>query len=198
MLQAQRNQYNEVNTKVQKLKDMVNELNRLHTDNEPMFVHYKLDTIKRVNFFFAQVLAETGNLLLLREILSDETNVSYEGGANYRGRGIIHITHERTYRAFTAYAQEFGVSDDFVLNPELVATNGRYAIIAGGFFWTWQQKRYALKTTSPYYHLFNEKFRGLFLWEIEGVENATDNEKMKLSRDLLMVGEQTIKQSPID
>ncbi|WP_158659070.1 hypothetical protein, partial [Helicobacter trogontum] len=22
-----------------------------------------------------------------------------------------------------------------------------------------------------------EKFRGLFLWEIEGVENATDNEK---------------------
>ncbi|WP_201798952.1 hypothetical protein, partial [Helicobacter trogontum] len=42
--QAQRNQHNEVSAKVQKLKDMVNELNRLHTDNEPMFVHYRLDT----------------------------------------------------------------------------------------------------------------------------------------------------------
>ena len=51
MLQAQRNQYNEVNTKVQKLKDMVNELNRLHTNNEPMFVHYKLDTRARIEHF---------------------------------------------------------------------------------------------------------------------------------------------------
>ena len=54
MLQAQRNQYNEVNTKVQKLKDMVSELNRLHTNNEPMFVHYRLDTTLRLNHFLGR------------------------------------------------------------------------------------------------------------------------------------------------
>ncbi|PAU99403.1 hypothetical protein B9T66_07615 [Helicobacter sp. TUL] len=52
--QAQRNQYDEVNTKVQKLKDMVSELNRLHTNNEPMFVHYRLDTTLRLNHFLGR------------------------------------------------------------------------------------------------------------------------------------------------
>lgn len=68
--QAQRNQYNEVSAKVQKLKDMVDELNRLHTDNEPMFVHYRLDTTLRLNHFFGQVLVEVrGSLLELIENL---------------------------------------------------------------------------------------------------------------------------------
>ncbi|RDU66572.1 hypothetical protein [Helicobacter equorum] len=58
--QAQRNQYNEVSAKVQKLKDMVNALNRLHADNEPMFVHYKLDTRARIEHFFAQCYVEVG------------------------------------------------------------------------------------------------------------------------------------------
>ncbi len=58
--QAQRNQYNEVSAKVQKLKDMVNALNRLHTDNEPMFVHYKLDIRARLEHFFAQCYVEVG------------------------------------------------------------------------------------------------------------------------------------------
>ena len=70
MLQAQRNQYNEVSAKVQKLKDMVDELNRLHTDNEPMFVHYRLDTTLRLNHFFGQVLVECGNTLNLKENLN--------------------------------------------------------------------------------------------------------------------------------
>ena len=72
--QAQRNQYNEVSAKVQKLKDMVDELNRLHTDNEPMFVHYRLDTRARIEHFFAQARAECGNTLVLEENLNFSIN----------------------------------------------------------------------------------------------------------------------------
>ena len=58
--QAQRNQYNEVSAKVQKLKDMLNALNKLHTDNEPMYMHYNLDTRARLEHFFAQCYVEVG------------------------------------------------------------------------------------------------------------------------------------------
>ena len=77
--QAQRNQYNEVNTKVQKLKDMVNELNRLHTDNEPMFVHYRLDTRARLEHFFAQCYVEVGG-----------SAFRLEEGLSYSIMGLIH------------------------------------------------------------------------------------------------------------
>lgn len=60
MLQAQRNQYNEVSAKVQKLKDMVEELNRPHADNEPMFVHYKLDTRSKTRAFLCPMLCRSG------------------------------------------------------------------------------------------------------------------------------------------
>ena len=63
-----------MSAKVQKLKDMVDELNRLHTDNEPMFVHYRLDTRARIEHFFAQARAECGNTLVLEENLNFSIN----------------------------------------------------------------------------------------------------------------------------
>ncbi|TLD82953.1 hypothetical protein, partial [Helicobacter sp. MIT 05-5294] len=40
--------------KINKLQAMVNELNRIHIDGKPMYVHYKLDTRTRIEHFFAQ------------------------------------------------------------------------------------------------------------------------------------------------
>jgi len=158
-------------------EEKINILNGIVYDLNRHYKQYKLDSFERVNFFFAQVLAETGADLYLKEFLANE-NVDYSGGAEFRGRGIIHLTHKENYEAFTNYAKNFGVSKDFKQEPELLNTNGEYAMMAGGFFWTWKSKKYTLKTNSRYYHLLNTKFRDKYLWEIEGVD-ATTNEKVE-------------------
>ena len=158
-------------------EEKINILNGIVYDLNRHYKQYKLDSFERVNFFFAQVLAETGADLYLKEFLANE-NVDYSGGAEFRGRGIIHLTHKENYEAFTNYAKNFGVSKDFKQEPELLNTNGEYAMMAGGFFWTWKSKKYTLKTNSRYYHLLNTKFRDKYLWEIESVD-ATTNEKVE-------------------
>ena len=158
-------------------EEKINILNGIVYDLNRHYKQYKLDSFERVNFFFAQVLAETGADLYLKEFLANE-NVDYSGGAEFRGRGIIHLTHKENYEAFTNYAKNFGVSKDFKQEPELLNTNGEYAMMAGGFFWTWKSKKYTLKTNSRYYHLLNTKFRDKYLWEIESVD-ATNNEKVE-------------------
>ena len=151
MLQAQRNQYNEVNTKVQKLKDMVSELNRLHANNEPMFVHYRLDTRARIEHFFAQARAECGNTLVLEEnITRENANRNYnanrwlnnrpntDDGYNFRGRGLLHLTFRDNYHACTRYLHNQGwlSSDiDFEAQPQLVTDSGVYALLSAVYYW---------------------------------------------------------------
>ena len=147
--QAQRNQYNEVNAKVQKLKDMVNELNRLHTNNEPMFVHYKLDTRARIEHFFAQSWVETwaGQLRLAESISKENANKNYnrygnrpntDDGYNFRGRGLLHLTFKDNYHACTRYLHNQGwlSSDiDFEAQPQLVTDSGVYALLSAVYYW---------------------------------------------------------------
>ena len=161
--QAQRNQHNEVNAKVQKLKDMVNELNRLHADNEPMFVHYKLDTRARIEHFFAQARAECGNTLVLEEnITRENANRNYnanrwlnnrpntDDGYNFRGRGLLHITgrgsiEQGRNEGYTGFNQRVtnplygGLQNrDFVNNAndrDSLANNGLEALLAGVYVW---------------------------------------------------------------
>ncbi|TLD91390.1 hypothetical protein LS80_011280, partial [Helicobacter trogontum] len=141
--QAQRNQYNEVSAKVQKLKDMVEELNRPHADNEPMFVHYKLDTRARIEHFFAQSWVETwsGQLRLAESITRDNANRNYnrygnrpntDDGYNFRGRGLLHLSFRDNYHACTRYLHNQGwlSSDiDFEAQPQLVTDSGVYALL---------------------------------------------------------------------
>ena len=152
--QAQRNHYNEVNAKVQKLKDMVNELNRLHTNNEPMFVHYKLDTRARIEHFFAQSWVETwaGQLRLAESISKENANKNYnnrygnrpntDDGYNFRGRGLLHLTFKDNYHACTRYLHNQGwlSSDiDFEAQPQLVTDSGVYALLSA--VWVWNTYR---------------------------------------------------------
>lgn len=151
--QAQRNQYNEVNTKVQKLKDMVSELNRLHTNNEPMFVHYRLDTRARIEHFFAQSWVETwaGQLRLAESISKENANKNYnkygnrpntDDGYNFRGRGLLHLTFRDNYHACTRYLHNQGwLSSDinFEAQPQLVTDSGVYALLSA--VWVWNTYR---------------------------------------------------------
>lgn len=173
--QAQRNQYNEVNAKVQKLKDMVNELNRLHTDNEPMFVHYKLDTRARIEHFFAQSWVETwaGQLRLAESISKENANKNYnrygnrpntDDGYNFRGRGLLHLTFRGNYHACTTYLHNQGWLDnsiDFEAQPQLVTDSGVYALLSAVYYWS-DKKCYPKAEKYPELLIF----RGQHLYEI--------------------------------
>lgn len=57
--------------KIKILQEIANELNRIHEDGKPMYVHYKLDTKNRLEHFFAQSYVEVGgNNLILEERLN--------------------------------------------------------------------------------------------------------------------------------
>lgn len=181
MLQAQRNQYNEVSAKVQKLKDMVEELNRIHTDNEPMFVHYKLDTRARIEHFFAQARAECGNTLVLEEnITRENANRNYntnrwlnnrpntDDGYNFRGRGLLHLTFRDNYHSCTTYLHNQGWLDndiDFEAQPQLVTDSGVYALLSAVYYWN--TKTYPSEGSIV-------AWRNMFLYEIANTHDDND------------------------
>jgi predicted chitinase len=76
--------------------------------------------------------ASVGDRRILGDAMFDD---KYEGGKDYKGRGLIHITHKSNYKAI---GDRIGV--DLVSNPELV-NDPKYAVPAalafldlGGFF----------------------------------------------------------------
>lgn len=54
---------------------------------------------------------------------------TYDGGSEYRGRGLIQITGQSNYQAVQELLQEQGIDVDLVANPELV-NDERYALPA--------------------------------------------------------------------
>ena len=61
-------------------------------------------------------------------------DLSYDGGSDYRGRGLVQLTHRRNYQTVQDRLAEKGIDIDLVGNPEL-ANDPRYALpIALAFF----------------------------------------------------------------
>ena len=158
-----------MSAKVQKLKDMVDELNRLHTDNEPMFVHYRLDTRARIE----HVETWSGQLRLAESITRENANRNYnrygnqpntDDGYNFRGRGLLHLTFRDNYHSCTTYLHNQGWLDndiDFEAQPQLVTDSGVYALLSAVSFWN-EKKCYP--NTKKYPEL--SIFRGQHLYEI--------------------------------
>jgi putative chitinase len=59
-------------------------------------------------------------------------DLRYEGGYNYRGRGILQLTHLGNYKAFqNHYNSKYSPAIDIVKNPDLVQTNTEIAVLSG-------------------------------------------------------------------
>jgi len=107
---------------------------------------YDIDTPLRVAHFLAQTAHESGGFYYREEIASGEEyegradlgNTSPGDGKKFKGRGDIQLTGRANYEA---YSKAKGV--DFVLNPDLVATD-EYVHDVAAWFWTRKKlNRYA-------------------------------------------------------
>jgi putative chitinase len=108
----------------------------------PYFLKYLpregINNPKRLLAFLAQIGQESGNFYYTEEI--GNTNcVGYSGGCEYKGRGLIQLTHIGNYKKFR---DKYGV--DAVNNPSLIG--GKYAttsspeqlknsLLASTFYW---------------------------------------------------------------
>lgn len=54
-------------------------------------------------------------------------DLSYDGGSDYRGRGLVQLTHRENYQAVEDILESNGINIDLVNNPEL-ANDTRYAL----------------------------------------------------------------------
>jgi len=88
---------------------------------------FHINTCIRKIHFLAQVYHETDRFKSLIEYTSRYTP-KYDP---YRGRGLVHLTHKRTYEKFSKYMGDSRI----ISNPNIVATNIRYAFEAGGWYW---------------------------------------------------------------
>lgn len=92
-----------------------------------IFNKYNINTCLRKIHFLAQTYHETDRFRAMTEYDSIYTK-KYDP---YRGRGLVHLTHNGTYKKFSTY-----MSDNTIFtNPSIVATNIKYAFEAGGWFW---------------------------------------------------------------
>jgi len=66
-----------------------------------------------------------------RNQIISEGNTSIGDGPKYKGKGLIQLTWKSAYQAYSNFKGE-----DFVSNPELLASNLEYAIDSSCFFWT--------------------------------------------------------------
>jgi RHS repeat-associated protein len=59
-------------------------------------------------------------------------DLRYEGGYDYRGRGILQLTHLSNYKKFQQnYNSKYTPAIDVVSSPDLIATNQNLSIISG-------------------------------------------------------------------
>ncbi len=91
--------------------------------------------------FLAQTSHESNNFYYTEEIAS---GAAYEGrkdlgntqpgdGIRFKGRGYIQLTGRSNYRAYNNYLKSKGITDDVLLNPELVAT--KYFADSAAYWW---------------------------------------------------------------
>lgn len=88
---------------------------------------YNINTCIRKIHFLAQTYHETDGFRAMTEYTSIYTS-KYDP---YRGRGLIHLTHESNYKKFSQYMNDSNI----VNNPSVVATNISYAFEVAGWFW---------------------------------------------------------------
>lgn len=65
-------------------------------------------------------------------------NTKQGDGYKFRGRVIKQLTGRDNYTKFDKYAKKQGwvaTDDYFVNNPDSIATNGKYALLSGLYFW---------------------------------------------------------------
>jgi predicted chitinase len=88
---------------------------------------YHINTCLRKIHFLAQTYHETDRFRAMTEYTSRYTK-KYDP---YRGRGLVHLTHKKTYEKFAKYMNEQAI----VSEPSIVAINMKYAFEAGGWYW---------------------------------------------------------------
>lgn len=85
--------------------------------------------------FLAHVAVESDELRTTEEYRSRNGSVpqhwkSYSGGEKYHGRGLIQLTHDYNYRKYSSH-----VGHDYVLRPELVASELSVAVDSACWYW---------------------------------------------------------------
>lgn len=109
--------------------------------------HHQINTPERIAAFLAQIGHESGQLLYVRELGSDQYLSKYDTGAlaarlgntpeadgdgqKYRGRGLIQITGRRNYLACSQGL--FG--DDRLLQQPQLLEQPQWACESAGWFW---------------------------------------------------------------
>jgi putative chitinase len=98
----------------------------------------------QITAFLSQIGHESGGLKWSTELASgkayegrkDLGNTSKGDGVKYKGRGLIQVTGKVNYQKMS---EAFG--EDFVKNPELIATP-KYAVLTAAHFWSNRKKKY--------------------------------------------------------
>ena len=109
--------------------------------------HHQINTPERIAAFLAQIGHESGQLLYVRELGSDQYLSKYDTGTlaarlgntpeadgdgqKYRGRGLIQITGRRNYQACS---QALFGDDRLLLQPQLLE-QPQWACESAAWFW---------------------------------------------------------------
>ena len=98
---------------------------------------FKVNTVNRLLCFLPNILHESGNFKFVKEILPKNNPEYVRKIGKFFGRGLLQVTWERNYKAFTDWCKINiqGFDKDFVKNPELLETP-QYAVLSA--FWYWK------------------------------------------------------------
>lgn len=113
-----------------------------HEHIEKAMERYRIDSLKRIAAFLAQIAHESGGFRYVREIWGPtETQQKYEGridlgniqpgdGYKFRGRGLIQITGRSNYAKMS-----MKLNVDCIANPA-VLEEPHYAAMSAGLYWS--------------------------------------------------------------
>lgn len=122
-----------------------------------MFKRYKVDSCLRKSHLLAQMGHESGSFQYMAELVSDAVANEKYGG--YKGRGLIQLTFEDTYKK---YGDHIGVN--FLGANKSKLESVEYATDSAGWFWcygkkvdmnTWADKNDLLQITAKVNGAFN-------------------------------------------